>query len=117
MSENNTETNIPAERRRAYSTAEGVAIRLTALDTRLVEWRQVDTPVTVALWVERLRISCPLTDGVEVIADFLDEVYRHNGWNKSDTALGAIIGKGITNRRRNAGASGGKVNCKRMVNQ
>ena len=55
--------------------------------------------MTVALWVERLRISCPLTDGVEVIADFLDEVYRHNGWNKSDTALGAIIGKGITNRR------------------
>lgn len=100
MNENNTETNgTPAEHRRAYSTAEGVAIRLTAWDTRLVEWRQVDTPVTVALWVERLRISCPLTDGVEVIADFLDEVYRHNGWNKSDTALGAIIGKGITNRR------------------
>lgn len=100
MNENNTETNgTPAERRRAYSTAEGVAIRLTAWDTRLVEWRQVDTPVTVALWVERLRISCPLTDGVEAIADFLDEVYRHNGWNKSDTALGAIIGKGITKRR------------------
>ena len=84
---------------RAYSTAEGIAVQLTPWDTRLVEWRQVDTPVTVALWVERLRLSCPLTDGVEVIADFLDEVYRHNGWNKADTALGAIIAKGITGRR------------------
>ena len=85
--------------RRAYSTAEGVAVQITSWDTRLVEWRLVDNPVTVALWVERLRLSCPLTLGVELIADFLDEVYRHNGWNKSDTALGAIIARGITGRR------------------
>ena len=100
----NTDTEIRSHGangtfRRAHSTAEGVAVHLTPWDTRLVEWRQVDTPVTVALWVERLRMSCPLTDGVEVIGDFLDEVYQHNGWDKADTALGAIIAKGVTNRR------------------
>ena len=39
MNENTGTNGTPAERRRAYSTAEGVAIRLTAWDTRLVEWR------------------------------------------------------------------------------
>ena len=95
---NNT-TSIQAANRRAHSTAEGVAVRLSPYDMRLVEWRQVDNPVAVALWVERLRLSCPLTDGVEVIADFLDVVYVHNGWDKDNATLGAVIAKGITNRR------------------
>ena len=96
---NDETTNQQAANRRAHPTAEGVAVHLTQWDTRLIDWRQIDNPVTVALWVERLRLSCPLTDGVEVIADFLDVVYEHNGWDKDNEMLAATIAKGITNRR------------------
>ena len=96
---NDETTNRQAENRRAHSTPDGVAVHLTQWDTRLIHWPEIDNPVTVALWVERLRLCCPLTDGVEIIADFLDVVYNHNGWNKNDAALGAIIAKGINNRR------------------
>ena len=102
MRDANTETRnhgTDGKCRRAHSTADGVAVHLTPWDTRLIDWQQTDNPVAVALWVERLRLSCPLTDGVEVIADFLDEVYRHNGWDKSDAILAAVIAKGITKRR------------------
>ena len=94
---NNTQTETA--NRRAHPTAEGVAVHLTQWDTRLIDWRQIDNPVIVALWVERLRQSCPLTDGVEAIADFLDVVYKHNGWDKDNESLAATIAKGITNRR------------------